>query len=83
MLTPADGGFPLEIITRPTMARGDAKDRIHLDVAPGADEDQAAVVARLEGLGAHRAEVGQRGDESWVALADPEGNEFCVLSPRD
>jgi hypothetical protein len=39
-------------------------------------------VARLLGLGASRADVGQ-GDESWIVLADPEGNEFCVLSSRD
>jgi hypothetical protein len=61
------------------MPGSDAKDRIHLDVAPAADEDQAAVVARLEALGAVRADVGQNGDESWVVLADPEGNEFCVV----
>lgn len=41
-------------------------------------EDRATEVARLEGLGATRADVGQ-GDVSWVVLADPEGNEFCVL----
>jgi predicted enzyme related to lactoylglutathione lyase len=83
VLTPPAGGLPLEIITRPTMAGSDAKDRIHLDVAPAADEDQAAVVDRLRALGAVPADVGQQGDESWVVLADPEGNEFCVLSPRD
>lgn len=82
VLTPPDGGAPLEIITRPTMEHDDAKVRIHLDVAPSLDEDQQAVVARLESLGAKRAEVGQTGDEAWVVLTDPEGNEFCVLSPR-
>jgi predicted enzyme related to lactoylglutathione lyase len=41
-------------------------------------DDQAREVTRLEGLGAVRADVGQ-GDVSWVVLADPEGNEFCVL----
>ncbi len=59
------------------------KNRIHLDVAPPKDADQAAEVDRLLGLGATRAEVGQTGDETWVVLADPEGNETCVLSPRD
>jgi len=53
-----------------------AKNRIHLDLRP---DDQAAEVARIEALGARRVDVGQRGDESWVVLADPEGNEFCVL----
>ncbi|WP_421118810.1 VOC family protein [Aquihabitans daechungensis] len=83
VLTPPTGGFPFEIITRPTMPRGDAKNRIHIDVAPSADEDQAEVVARLIDLGARKVDVGQTGDESWVPLADPEGNELCVLSPRD
>jgi catechol 2,3-dioxygenase-like lactoylglutathione lyase family enzyme len=51
------------------------KNRLHLDLRP---RDQAAEVARLEALGARRADVGQ-GDVSWVVLADPDGNEFCVL----
>ncbi len=51
------------------------KNRLHLDFRP---EDQQAEVARLLGLGATHADVGQ-GDETWVVLADPEGNEFCVL----
>ncbi|MFF0587246.1 VOC family protein [Streptomyces sp. NPDC003781] len=52
--------------------------RIHLDVMSDPVEDQAREVARLEGLGATRADVGQ-GDVSWVVMADPAGNEFCVL----
>lgn len=59
------------------------KNRLHIDLAPGPDDDQAAEVARLESLGATRINVGQ--DEQsvgWVVLADPEGNEFCVLSAR-
>jgi len=52
------------------------KNRLHLDLRP---EDQAAEVARLEGLGARRADVGQGPDVSWVVMADPAGNEFCVL----
>jgi Glyoxalase-like domain len=54
------------------------KNRLHLDLRP---EDQAAEVARLEGLGARRADVGQDQDASWVVMADPAGNEFCVLRP--
>lgn len=54
------------------------KNRLHLDLRPG---DQAAEVARLEGLGASRADVGQGAGVSWVVLADPDGNEFCVLKP--
>ena len=75
VLTPPDGSAPIEIITRPTMPRDDRKDRIHLDV-------QLAAVAELEAVGARRADIGQTGDESWVVMTDPEGNEFCVLSPR-
>jgi predicted enzyme related to lactoylglutathione lyase len=54
------------------------KNRLHLDLRP---EDQAAEVARLEALGARRADVGQGPDVSWVVMADPDGNEFCVLQP--
>lgn len=54
------------------------KNRLHLDLRP---DDQAAEVARLEALGATRAAVGQGGEVSWVVLADPDGNEFCVLRP--
>jgi hypothetical protein len=59
------------------------KNRLHIDVAPRAGDDQAAEVARLERLGARRIDIGQGDDSSWVVLADPEGNEFCVLTPRD
>src|SRR4051794_16716578 len=54
------------------------KNRLHLDFRP---DDRDAEVERLVSLGATRADVGQ-GDESWVVLDDPEGNEFCVLSSR-
>ncbi|EID53106.1 VOC family protein [Saccharomonospora xinjiangensis] len=56
------------------------KNRLHLDLSP-ADRGQDEEVRRLLALGARRADVGQ-GDESWVVLADPEGNEFCVLADR-
>jgi hypothetical protein len=60
------------------------KNRLHIDLAPSPDADQEAEVRRLEALGARRADVGQdREKVSWVVMADPEGNEFCVLSPRD
>ena len=57
------------------------KDRLHLDVAPFPDDDHAAEVAALIKLGATPADVGQ-GEVRWVVLADPEGGEFCVLTPR-
>lgn len=56
------------------------KNRLHLDVNP-TDLDQAEEVARLLDLGARWADVGQ-GEQSWVVLLDPEGNEFCVLATR-
>lgn len=54
------------------------KNRMHVDLSP-VDRSQDDEVERLLALGATRAEVGQTGEESWTVLADPEGNEFCVL----
>jgi hypothetical protein len=54
------------------------KNRLHLDFRP---DDRDGEVERLLALGATRADVGQ-GEQSWIVLADPEGNEFCVLSSR-
>ena len=56
------------------------KNRIHIDLNPR-DRDQADEVERILALGATRADVGQ-GEQRWVVLADPEGNEFCVLRSR-
>jgi hypothetical protein len=56
------------------------KNRLHLDVNP-TDRDQDEEVRRLLDLGARRTDVGQ-GEQPWVVLADPEGNEFCVLADR-
>jgi catechol 2,3-dioxygenase-like lactoylglutathione lyase family enzyme len=55
-----------------------AQNRLHIDLRP---DDQAVEVVRLEALGARRADIGQ-GDVPWVVMADPWGNEFCVLSPN-
>jgi hypothetical protein len=52
------------------------KNRLHLDLRP---EDQTAEVERLEQLGARRVSVGQGDEVTWVVMADPDGNEFCVL----
>ena len=59
------------------------KNRLHLDLAPGPDDDHAAEVERLLRLGAARVDGGQPDVAAFAVLADPEGNEFCVLSPRD
>ncbi len=55
-----------------------AKNRLHLDFRP---DDQDVEVARLLDLGARHVDIGQ-GQQSWVVLTDPEGNEFCVLSTK-
>lgn len=58
------------------------KNRLHLDLAPHTSQDRDAEIARLLSLGARRVDVGQ-GDATFTVLADPEGNEFCVLSSRN
>jgi predicted enzyme related to lactoylglutathione lyase len=73
--SPQDGVAPDLLFQRVPEAKT-VKNRWHLDLRP---KDQAAEVARLEALGATRIDVGQGDDVSWVVMADPEGNEFCVL----
>jgi predicted enzyme related to lactoylglutathione lyase len=53
------------------------KNRIHFDFTP---DDQQAEVDRVLALGARHVDIGQ-GEQTWVVLADPEGNEFCILAP--
>ena len=55
--------------------------RLHIDVN-ATDRDQEAELDRLLAAGARRADIGQTGNESWYVLADPEGNEFCLLRRR-
>jgi len=76
--SPEDGIVPDLMFLRVPEAKA-GKNRLHLEVRP---DDQAAEVARLEGLGARRVDVGQGPDVSWVVMGDPDGNEFCVLRPR-
>jgi predicted enzyme related to lactoylglutathione lyase len=77
--SPAGVGPYLELL--PSADTKTVKNRVHLDVAPFQGDDQAAAVAELLEAGGRPADIGQ-GDVSWVVLADPEGSEFCVLSPR-
>lgn len=72
-----DGVAPDLLFLRVPQAKA-GKNRLHLDLRP---EDQAAEVARLEGLGARRVDIGQPATVSWVVMSDPDGNEFCVLRP--
>jgi len=75
----SDGSIP-SITFVPNNEPKSAKNRVHIDVNPRGC-DQAAEVARLIVLGAQRVDIGQ-GQQTWVVLADPEGNEFCVLEER-
>jgi hypothetical protein len=74
------GGSKITWSGPPLMPRT-GKDRLRFDIAPPVDGDQQTEVDRLVSLGAARIEVGQ-GEVSWVAMADPDGNEFRVLTPR-
>jgi predicted enzyme related to lactoylglutathione lyase len=56
------------------------KNRLHIDLNP---DDRDAEVERLVDMGARHVDVGQGDDVTWVVLADPEGNEFCVLRARE
>jgi hypothetical protein len=61
------------------------KNRVHLDLNPGGDigpDEREVEIDRILALGARRVDIGQTGGESWTVLADPEGNEFCVLRPK-
>ncbi|MEJ7721835.1 MAG: VOC family protein [Ilumatobacteraceae bacterium] len=61
------------------------KNRVHIDLNPGPDtgpSERQAEIERLVALGARPVDVGQRGDETWTVLADPEGNEFRVVRPK-
>lgn len=75
--SPEDGVVPDLLFLRVPEVKS-LKNRLHLDLRPG---DQDAEVQRLESLGARRVDVGQPGTSSWVVMADPAGNEFCVLRP--
>lgn len=78
-IRPAPDQFPGLLFARVSEEKS-GKNRLHLDFRP---DDRDGEVARLMSLGANRADVGQ-GEPSWIVLADPEGNEFCVLrSDRD
>ncbi len=75
------GGLQPTLVLSPSDDPRPRKLRLHIDVNP-TDRDQDAELARLLAAGATRADVGQSGQESWHVLADPEGNEFCLLRRR-
>lgn len=73
--SPQDGVSP-DILFLRVPEDKQVKNRLHIDLRP---DDHDAEVARAEQLGATRVDVGQGDDVTWVVLADPEGNEFCIL----
>ena len=75
------GGAAPTLVFAPVADPTPGKVRLHIDLNP-TDRDQDAELERLLGLGATPADVGQTGEESWRVLADPEGNEFCLLERR-
>lgn len=75
------GGPQPTVVIGPTRDPRPRKLRLHIDVS-ATDRDQEAELERLLSLGARPADVGQTGAEGWHVLADPEGNEFCLLRTR-
>ena len=73
---------PVGMCFMPVSDRKTVKNRVHLDLTSSA-QDRGQEIERLLALGARRVEIGQTGAESWTVLADPEGNEFCVIRPKE
>jgi predicted enzyme related to lactoylglutathione lyase len=77
-----DENAPVGICFMPVSDPKIVKNRVHIDLtSSAADRDQE--IGRLVALGARHADIGQTGAESWTVLADPEGNEFCVVRPKE
>ena len=73
---------PVGICFMPVTDPKTVKNRVHIDLTTSAaDRDQE--IGRLLALGARRVDIGQSGAESWTVLADPEGNEFCIVRPKE
>ena len=84
VIGPADDA-PVGICFMPSPDDKVVKNRVHLDLNPGANAtagERQAEIQRLIALGARPVDIGQRGDETWSVFADPEGNEFCVIRPK-
>jgi catechol-2,3-dioxygenase len=78
----ADDTAPVGICFMPVTEPKTVKNRVHLDLTASAGERDGEI-ERLLALGARRVDIGQSGAESWTVLADPEGNEFCVIRPKE
>ena len=82
IVTGTDENAPAGMCFMPVTDPKTVKNRVHLDLtSSAADRDQE--IDRLLALGARRVDIGQTGAESWTVLADPEGNEFCVVRPKE
>jgi predicted enzyme related to lactoylglutathione lyase len=76
-----DEDAPVGMCFMPVTDPKTVKNRVHLDLTTSA-ADRGQEIDRLLALGARRVDIGQTGEESWTVLADPEGNEFCVVRPK-
>jgi predicted enzyme related to lactoylglutathione lyase len=72
---------PVGLCFMPATGAKSGKNRLHLDLTAPADERDHEI-ERIIALGARSVDIGQTGDESWIVLADPEGNELCVVRPK-
>lgn len=77
-----DENAPVGICFMPVTDMKTVKNRVHLDLTTSV-ADRDAEISRLLTLGGRRVDIGQTGQESWTVLADPEGNEFCVVRPKE
>jgi catechol-2,3-dioxygenase len=77
-----DENAPVGMCFMPAADPKTVKNRMHLDLASSA-QNRGQEIERLVALGARRVDIGQDGTESWTVLADPEGNEFCVVRPKE
>jgi predicted enzyme related to lactoylglutathione lyase len=79
-LVPADG-TGMRVVFRPGAGAKSGQNRIHLDLTTASIDDQNDTVARLLELGGRHIDIGQGPDDTHVVLADPDGNELCILEP--
>ena len=77
-----DDNAPVGMCFMPVSDPKTVKNRVHLDLTSSV-QDRDQEIERLVALGARRVDIGQTGTESWTVLADPEGNEFCVIRPKE
>jgi catechol-2,3-dioxygenase len=77
-----DDNAPVGMCFMPVTDQKTVKNRVHHDLTTS-PHDREQEIERLLGLGARRVDIGQTGTESWTVLADPEGNEFCVIRPKE